>query len=163
MHYIWKHFLSSINVPNMIYTTNLKTCLKSKIPFIEEGNDICFTNVTSKFLPAVSNFISFWEKHITVVNTIDSSFDDEYEIDEIVTLYKQFIQNTNINSTNSPNQNVNHNITDEQVIKIISHYFSPCVEVIERKYVTNIKCNLWSKTDDIIHHLNNYKTHKLSF
>lgn len=162
MHYIWKHFLSSINVPNMIYTSNLKIFLKSKIPFIEEGNDICFTNVTSKFLPAVSNFISFWEKHITVVDTLDSVFDDEYEIDEIVTLYKQFIQNTNANYTTNSTQNVNHNITDEEVIKIISHYFSPYVEVIERKYVTNIKCNLWSKTEDIIHYLNNYKINKIS-
>lgn len=160
MHYIWKLFLSSINVPNMIYSSNLKNSLKNRIPFIEDGNDICFTNVTSKFLPAVSNFLSFWEKHITVVNSseleMEIEIDDEYEIDEIVTLYKQFIQmtNTNINTTG---QNVVHNISDEEVIKIISHYFSPSVEVIERKYVTNIKCNLWTKTDDIILMLNNYK------
>jgi len=157
MHYIWKNYLSSINVPNMIYSSNLKTSIKTRLQFTEEGNDICFVNVTSKFLPAVSNFLSFWDKHISITNTNTNTdtnantneFDDEYEIDEIVTMYKQYIQ--------IKNATISNNISDEDVIKIISHYFSPYVEVIERKYVTNIKCNLWFKTDDIIQMLDNYK------
>lgn len=154
MHYIWKNYLSSINVPNMIYSSNLKTSIKVRIPYTEEGNDLCFLSVTSKFLPAVSNFISFWDKHITIVNNTDiNAFDDEYEIDEIVTMYKQYVQITNTNT----NTTISNNISDEDVIKIISHYFSPYVEVIERKYVTNIRCNLWLKTDDIIQMLDNYK------
>ena len=156
MHYIWKNYLSSINVPNMIYSSNLKTSIKTRLQFTEEGNDICFVNVTSKFLPAISNFLSFWDKHITITNTNNSdinAFDDEYEIDEIVTIYKQYIHITNANT----NINIPNNISDEDVIKIISHYFSPYVEVIERKYVTNIRCNLWLKTDDIIQLLDNYK------
>jgi hypothetical protein len=156
MHYIWKNYLSSINVPNMIYSSNLKTSIKTRLQFTEEGNDICFINVTSKFLPAVSIFLSFWDKHITITNTNNSDlneFDDEYEIDEIVTMYKQYIQITNANA----NATIPNNISDEDVIKIISHYFSPYVEVIERKYVTNIRCNLWLKTDDVIQMLDNYK------
>jgi hypothetical protein len=166
MHYIWKNYLSSINVPNMIYSSNLKTSIKTRLQFTEEGNDISFVNVTSKFLPAVSNFLSFWDKHISITNSNTNTntntnnsdlneFDDEYEIDEIVTMYKQYIQITNINA----NAIISNNISDEDVIKIISHYFSPYVEVIERKYVTNVKCNLWFKTDDIIQMLDNYKEH----
>ena len=92
MHYIWKQYLSSINVPNMLYTNSLKTLLKTKLAFIEDS-DITFTNVTSKFLPAVSSFLSFWENHITITQCVSTTnFDDEYEIDEIVSLYKIYLQ-----------------------------------------------------------------------
>ena len=159
MHYIWKQYLSSINVPNMIYSSNLKTLLKTKLCY--ENTTICvvgsslpdiiFTNVTSKFLPSVSHFLSFWEKHITItadnINTNEEICDDEYEIDEIGSLYK--LTNKGL-----------ANLTDKEIIKMIWHYFYPQVEVIDNKYVTNIRCNLWSKYDDINEMLANYKLQK---
>lgn len=147
MHYIWKLYLSSINVPNMMYSNNLKVLLKSQLTFTENSStgDIVFTNVTSKFLPNVSSFLSFWEKHITI--TTDNSinlYDEEYEIDEISSLYKQTNKST-------------INISDKEIIKMIWHYFYPNVEVIDNKYITNIHCNLWSKNDDINEMLLHYK------
>lgn len=147
MHYIWKLYLSSINVPNMMYSNNLKALLKSQLTFTETANDIIFTNVTSKFLPNVSSFLSFWEKHITITtdDTVSSNLlDEEYEIDEISSLYKL----TNKTSIN---------ISDKEIIKMIWHYFYPSVEVIDNKYITNIHCNLWSKHDDINEMLAHYK------
>jgi hypothetical protein len=41
---------------------------------------------------------------------------------------------------------------------MIHHYFSPQVEVIDNKYITNISCNLWSKHDDILKFLEAYKS-----
>ena len=41
---------------------------------------------------------------------------------------------------------------------MIQHYFSPQVEIIDNKYIINIKCNLWSKQDDINEYLNYYKS-----
>ncbi len=155
MHYIWKQYLSSINVPNMLYANNLKILLKEQLSFDETNNlDIIFTNVTSKFLPAVSSFLSFWENHVTIIEhdlTLDSvTFDNEYEIDEIVSMYKNYLK------ANDANCNSNA-CSDDEIIKIIVHYFSPSVEVIERKYITNIKCNMWSKQDDIMKMLDDYK------
>jgi len=152
MHYIWKLYLSSINVPNMIYTNNLKDVLKTKLVFTETlieddvvNKEPIFLNVTSKYLPSVSNFLAFWEKHITILSGIQETVnDDEYEIDEIVSLYKI-----------SDYKNVF--ISDKDIIKMIHHYFSPQVEVIDNKYITNIACNLWSKHDDILKFLENYK------
>ena len=148
MHYIWKLYLSSINIPNMLYTNNLKDILKTKLPFTEHSDedsvkDPVFLNVTSKYLPSVSSFLTFWEKHITII-TIESVRDDEYEIDEIMSLYK-----------NSDYKNVS--IADKDIIKMIHHYFSPQVEVIDNKYITNISCNLWSKHDDVLKFLETYK------
>ena len=151
IHYIWKLYLSSINVPNMFYSNNLKTLLKERLSFTENTTicspDVIFTNVTSKFLPNVSNFLSFWEKHIIISNASHEYYDEEYEIDEIASLYKL----TNKTSVN---------ISDKEMIKMIWHYFYPQVEVIDNKYITNIRCNLWSKHDDINDTLTNYKLHK---
>ena len=151
MHYIWKLYLSSINVPNMIYSNNLKTLLKSRLTYSETiniGSDIIFTNITSKYLPSVSNFLSFWEKHITISN--ENEFDEDYEIDEISSLYKLTNKKLNINIS----------VSEKEIIKMICHYFYPNVEVINNKYITNIHCNLWSKNSDIIEMLNNYKEQK---
>ena len=40
---------------------------------------------------------------------------------------------------------------------MIHHYFSPQVEIIDNKYITNISCNLWCKQDDILNFLDIYK------
>ena len=158
MHYIWKLYLSSINIPNMVYSNNLKMLLKAKLSYSDlavaiGGSDIVFTNVTSKFLPSVSNFLSFWEKHITILNNDNifenNIYDDEYEIDEILSIYKLTNKNLNINMS----------VSEEEIIKMICHYFYPQVEVIDNKYITNIQCNLWCKQDDINEMLSNYKEH----
>ena len=148
IHYIWKLYLSSINVPNMMYSNNLKTLLKSQLSFSELScaTDVVFTNVTSKFLPNVSSFLSFWDKHITILTETNHFLNDEYEIDEISSMYKQ----TNKSFSNSY-------ISDKEIIKMIWHYFYPSVEVIDNKYITNIHCNLWSKPDDIGEMLDYYK------
>jgi hypothetical protein len=142
MHYIWKLYLSNMGIPNMIYSQQLQEILISKISNKNDTGNVIFTNVTSKYLPNVSSFLSFWDKYIIITN--DSSNDDEYEIDELTTLYK--------NSDKKVNQ-----ITEANMIKMICHYFSPQVEVIDNKYITNIKCNLWSKHDDINEFLQSYK------
>jgi hypothetical protein len=144
MHYIWKQYLSSINIPNMLYTNGLKELLKGKLLHSSGEGDVVFLNVTSKYLPSVSSFLSFWDKHIAILDN-NVSFDDEYEIDEILTLYKS-----------SEFKNVP--ISDKEIIKMINHYYSPQVEVIENKYITNIRCNLWIKHEDIHTHLETFKT-----
>ena len=151
MHYIWKQYLSSVNIPNMLYTNGLKELLKGKLIHNTNNNtnteatsnDLIFLNVTSKYLPSVSSFLTFWEKHITILDT-NVSFDDEYEIEEILTLYKS-----------SEFKNVA--ISDKDIIKMINHYYSPQVEVIENKYITNIRCNLWIKHENIRTHLDTFK------
>ena len=145
MHYIWKLYLSNNHIPNMIYSSQLQNMLSN---ILSNNNDIdnsnlVFTNITSKYLPDVSSFLLFWDKHITILNGNDN-MDDEYEIDELTTLYK-----------NSDNKNIQ--ISDANIIKMICHYFSPQVEIIDNKYITNIKCNLWSKQDDIQFFLEHYK------
>ena len=147
MHYVWKLYLTSINIPNMAYSNQLQTILTSKLEHTLENSVINFTHITSKYLPNVSSFLAFWETHMIITNdnNLDDEYEiDEYEIDEISTLYKNSDQK-------------NSQISDANMIKMICHYFSPQVEIIDNKYITNIKCNLWSKQDDINEFLNLYK------
>lgn len=141
VHYIWKLYLTNLSIPNMIYSTQLQSLLAEKIENTNENGNIVFLNVTSKYLPYVSSFLSFWDKYIVITN---DNFDDEYEIDELITLYK------------NSNQKISQ-ISDTNMIKMVRHYFSPQVEIIDNKYVTNIKCNLWSKHDDINEYLYYFK------
>ncbi len=145
MHYIWKLYLSSLNIPNMIYSQQLQDLLTNELPHKNDSSNVIFTNVTSKFLPNVSLFLSFWDKYITIIN--DQSVDDEYEVDELMTLYKNHDKKVG-------------QLSDTNMIKMICHYFSPQVEVIDNKYITNIKCNLWCKNEDVNAFLQDYKFHK---
>jgi hypothetical protein len=142
MHYIWKLHVASLNIPNMIYSQQLQELLTNKMAHTNELGTIVFTNVTSKYLPDVSLFLSFWDKHIVI--TTDSSVDDEYEVDELLTLCKIYDKKLT-------------QLTDINMIKMICHFYSPQVEIIDNKYIYNIKCNLCSKTDDVQEFLQSYK------
>ena len=50
-------------------------------------------------------------------------------------------------------------ITDHDVLKIITHFF-PAVDVVENKYVLNIQCTLWDKSEDIDSAINSIKKEK---
>jgi hypothetical protein len=146
LHFIWKQFLSSNQLPNMIYSNSLKNCLKEIYKY-EEDND-CFINLTSKYLPIESDFIKFWEKTIQVISNTTESTEtcdsyDELEIDEICMLFKLWTQNGTSEKLIS-----NGNINEENVLKILKHFF-PDVEIIENKYVLNVSCSIWNKKHSI--------------
>ena len=42
----------------------------------------------------------------------------------------------------------NGNITEENIVKILKHFF-PKIEIIEDKFVLNVNCSMWNKTNDI--------------
>ena len=141
MHYIWKQYISSLNIPNILYTTNLQQQLMKYIQFTNEDNHLVFIGVTSKYLPNVSSFLSFWDKYITIEES-DKEYD--YEIDELCALYKS-----------SEFKNVS--INDSTMLNMIVHYFYQSVDIIENKYITNIKCSLWNKEDDIFEYITYFK------
>ena len=143
LHFIWKQFLSVNNLPNMIYSNNLKNILKEIYDYDEDSDH--FTNLTSKYLPIESDFIKFWEKTIMITSDNMDSF-DELEIDELCMLFKLWIQNNNVNVEEKLISN--GNISEENVLKILKHFF-PHIEIIENKYILNVKCGVWDKNNEI--------------
>ena len=141
LHFIWKQFLSNNNLPNVIYSNTLKNLFKEKFTYDENTDTFC--GITSKYLPVHIDFIKFWENTITIYpSEQEEIFDCEIEIDEIFSLFKVWTkQNSNQLITNG-------NITEENIVKIIKHFF-PNIEIIEHKFVLNITCSMWNKINDI--------------
>jgi hypothetical protein len=150
IHYIWKLYLSSKCIPNIIYSNNLKKLLINKLKYIEDKNDIAFTNITSKCLPNINNFLTFWDKYISIEekqnnNDTFSQLENyneyffQYEIDELLTIYKTYNKENNISIL----------VNEKDILKIINHFFSPAVQIIEDKYIINISCSLWKKHEEV--------------
>jgi hypothetical protein len=130
IHFIWKQFLSSYNLPNVIFSGTLNNYLKTILSFDEETDS--FIGITSKYLPLHKNFIEFW--NTTISQTNSQEFDNELEIDEISSLFKYWSKNK-------------ITLTEENIIKILKHFFS--YEIIEDKYILNITSSIWDKISHI--------------
>ena len=153
MHYLWKLFISHHGYPNMIYSNTLKSALRERFHYDEEQD--AFLNITSKYLPLTSDFILFWENSVTILE--DSISGEEYEIDELCYLFKKWSQlDDNIDKCVS-----NGNIGENEVLKIVAHYF-PSIEIVENKFILNIHCSIWNKRLDIQLALNEFKKREKS-
>jgi len=145
IHYIWKIFLSSMNLPNIIYFNNLKNILKTKYQFDEVSDN--FLNITTSYLPNVADFIKFWETNFVLINQNDMPIIDEFEIDEICSLFKSWKKTLNMSGGG---------MNEQEVLQLIKHFFNT-VEIIDDKYITNIKCNIIDKKQEIIKSLEKMK------
>jgi hypothetical protein len=76
MHFIWKKFLSNMGMPNIIFYNTIKNILKERFEY-DENNDT-FYDVTSKYLPVVSEFIKFWDD--TIVYEANTVVDDSLQL-----------------------------------------------------------------------------------
>ena len=142
LHFIWKQFLSNHHLPNIIYSNSLKNFFKEQYEYNETQDS--FIGVTSMYVPIQQDFIKFWKNVIltTNKNNLLQEFEIEIEIDELCSLFKIWTKKTKESLL------TNGNISEENVIKIITHFF-PDIEIVEDKYVLNIQCTLWIKEVDI--------------
>jgi len=130
LHFIWKQFLSNNNLPNVIFSNILKGYLKNKFQFHEDSDS--FIGITSKYLPVYKDFIQFW--NTTITNSTCPDFENELEIDEISSLFKQWSKSKNV-------------LSEENIIKVLKHFF--IAEIVEDKYVLNVISTIWNKSNDI--------------
>ena len=149
LHFVWKQFLSNIGMPNIIFTTTLKNLLCESLNYDKESDS--FIGVTSKYLPFYKEFLTFWESTITTTNSND--FENEYEIDEICSLFKLWTKSKTV-------------LSEEYILKILKYFFSN-VDITEDKFILNITSNLWDKAADInnsMPYIKNYikEEHKLA-
>jgi len=134
MHYLWKHFLESKNLPAVMFQQRLKGFLvqKMKDNYIEEAD--IFNNVCSKYLPAIQQFLQFWTETIDYDET-----ETDFEIEDIVHLYREWTENK---------EEICSNLNDKQILDLIVYYY-PDIEIEKDKYINGITCKLWDKQLDI--------------
>lgn len=146
LHFLWKQFLFNSNLPTIMFSNTLKNLLKEKYEYDEENDS--FLSITSKYLPVYSDFIKFWEStiiyhyHDSEITNFNVELDYELELDEIYSLFKNWIKQTNESILS------NGNISEENILKILKHFF-PSIEIMEDKYILNVSCSLWKKIEDI--------------
>jgi hypothetical protein len=140
LHFVWKQFLSSSYLPNIIYSNSLKNLFKEQYSYNEETDS--FIGITSKYLPVHIDFIKFWDQCIQQ-DHVEQDFDNELEVDELSYLFKVWAK-----QQKSEQILTNGQISEENIVKILKHFF-PAVEIIENKYILNIKSIIWDKINDI--------------
>jgi len=143
MHYIWKLYISNGGFPNMIYSNNLKKLIKERGIQYDEITDT-FYNVTSKYLPCVSDFLHFWSDTIVVLTELNTSnnWNSIFEVDELCDMFKIWRNNVDNNCFSYGN------MVERDLTKILNHFF-PAIEIVEGKHILNITCSIWDKNGDI--------------
>ena len=138
MLFIWRKFVAEHGIASIIPQEQVKLCLKQKLHFDELTDE--FTGITSKHLPVVTQFISFWNTTIKC-NNDENNIYDVLEIDEINILFKKF------------NNHASKPINDSFVVDIIRHYF-PNINIINDKSIS-ASCTLWDKRNIVLDAINN--------
>lgn len=132
--YLWKMFLNKKELPPIMFLQTLKTLVITKFEkHYNEEHDV-FIGISSKFLPVVKQFLSFWEETM-----IYDENETDFEIDEIVILYKKWCKMTNHN---------HYNFSNTQVLDLIRHFFAN-IEIDKDRYLSGISSKLWDKHIDI--------------
>ena len=137
MIFVWKKFLEERNVPNIVFYETLKGIFRNKMTYDEDTNS--YLNVTSVYLPVVSNFIQFWEENMKEDDT-----ETELEMDEIGSLFKNWL--------GKGKNHLTANLTDSLLIELIRHLYQDVI-IEEDKYILNMSCLLWNKRDEVINSL----------
>ncbi len=134
MMYLWKLFLNKNDLPPIMFLQTLKTLVVDKLDkHYNEEKDL-FIGISSKDLPIVKQFLSFWEETI-----ICDDNETDFEVDELVILYKKWC---NIGKHN------HYNFSNTQILDLIGHFF-PNIEIDKDRYLSGICCKLWDKHIDI--------------
>jgi hypothetical protein len=182
MHFIWKKYISNMGIPNIIFYNTIKNLLKERFEY-HEPNDT-FYNITSKYLPVVSEFIKFWDNSIVYdIEFQEAPTQQSGSFGSPTDSY--FLQNynnsfTDINSESSLFTNeleideilvlfknwckTNKNTVPTTILSLSTFYeteiikilrhFYPNIKITEDKYISNVYCNLWNKNKNIDNALN---------
>ena len=133
MLYLWKHFLGSKNLPNVVFMTKLKSRLTEIYSY--DADSDTFNGINSKFLPSVCKFLQFWDD--TMVP--DDSDMMELEVGEITSIFKTWCELY---------KEPVINISEKQVIDLITHFY-PETDMDSDKYIYKMRNTMWDKNLDI--------------
>jgi len=149
VQYIWKRFRSDFALPCVVSNTTLKTLLLEKYTYDAETDT--FPNLTSKHLPVVNDFMTFWGATMKPSATSNKIAND-YEVDELSALFQAFL-NENKETCMS-----NGRIVDDDILNILRYYYTD-VEIAANKFILRMECSMWNKTNAVISILESAREH----
>jgi len=135
VQYLWKDFLQNHRLPPNLYQTVYKKILTEKFfPEKYDAEKDVYTPLGSSHIPLIQKFLKFWNE--TTIE--DSNSYVELEIEEIVTLFRRWIKK----------KYQKYVIKESKILDILS-YFKPELEIVDNKYVLQVRNILWDKDMDI--------------
>lgn len=129
IQYLWKHFLESKALPNVLFQQELLDYFTENYSYDSVSKSI--SGIFSKFIPGIERFIRFWDETMIIIPSTDFT---EYEIDEIVILFKKW--------------GAKDGLSERHILDLITHFF-PEVETDGQKFILNVKSTLWDKEIDL--------------
>ncbi len=169
MSYLWKIFIEEENIPNIFFNHSLQQLLSThceelnlSIDALQLPGDVEKTvikNRTSKHLPFVCSFMSFWNTYIIDFNNAEAEeeSEEEYELelDELLSLFNKSIKR-------SATTLLHNNVTDKMLLGLIKHFY-PDIIIEDDKYLIHIGCrsNIWNKRGEIEEFIKKYKESKM--
>jgi len=133
MIFILKKYFDEHNVPNIIFNDVFASeMLKTDVSY--DNTSDCYIGVTSRYLPVVSSFCSFWDSHMK-----EDYNAPELEIDEVISLFH----------LSYPNFKSYTVVTPEFIIDLLKYHVSGELCIDQEKYIHNISCDLWDKKVEI--------------
>ena len=145
MQYLWRHYLNSKNLPNIIFQNVFKKSIIEKFNNNYNSEIDSFIGLSSQYLPKIKLFLEYWTDNVSILE-IETDYD--FEISEIILLFKLWVNN---------NYNTSVNISEKKTLDIITYFF-PQLLIEQNKYIYNIKCKLWDKNSDIQLAIDSFET-----
>jgi hypothetical protein len=169
MSYLWKIFIEEENIPNIYFTHSLQQLLSTHceelnldIDALQLPHDVENTvikNRTSKHLPFVCSFMSFWNTCIVDFNNaeVGEEEEEEYELEleELLSLFNKSIKR-------SATTLLHNNVSDKMLLGLIKHFY-PDIIIEDDKYLIHVGCrsSIWNKRGEIEEFIQKYKESKL--
>jgi hypothetical protein len=176
MMYLWKLFIEDEKIPNIFFNHSLKQLLITHhsemnldIETVKSPTTTCapdynntgineniiISNRTSKHLPFVCTFISYWENNMSCSSNNsdngdgdngdgDNEFEEyELEIDELLMLFNKSIKK-------SATTLLHNNVSDKMLLGLIRHFY-PDIIIEDDKYLIQVGINaeIWNKQKEI--------------
>lgn len=139
--FLWKEFLQEKNLPHILFNQDLKQNVIQHLNISYNETYNYYEGYTSEKLNIIQNFITFWENNI-----IHDENEEDFEINELVSIYNGYLKRNN--------KSYIHYLNEDNCKNILTLFYD--IELINNRYIPNIKCSFWNKKQDVINFLNNY-------
>lgn len=132
--FVWKRYLDSHGVPDVIFKNTLIGTLKGM--FIYDADTKHFTNMTSVHLPSLSAFTRFWNETMKESECAFDEVEPGYEIDEVVSMFRDW------------NGKRLDSISPELAMDIVAD-LHPEHLIKERRIVAGVVSSQWDKRAEV--------------
>ena len=119
-------------------------------------------NRTSKHLPFVCSFMSFWNTYIVDLNNSENQEEEEEEYEEYELELDELLSLFNKSIKRSATTLLHNNVSDKMLLGLIKHFY-PDIIIEDDKYLIHVGCrsNIWNKRGEIEEFIQKYKESKM--